>query len=595
MSSVPQTAVTMPLADDSRRQLDAAVTGLDRDQLLWTSGYLAGLAANAEAAAVSVALPSEATSEAPAESRWHVLYATETGNSRRVATELAARAQEAGLAVELADLRDIRPKSLARMDHALFVVATHGVGEAPDGSEPFFEFWFGERAPRLPDLGYSVLALGDSSYADFCAVGAELDARLQALGATRLSPRVDCDVDYEAPAAAWTRSVLERSEALAPATPRSANLHAVPEAPRVSRDRPYAAAVLANQPITGVGSGKSVHHIELDIEDAGMAYAPGDALGVHPENPPPLVEALLDATGLDGAADVRLDETTVPLADALTAHREVTVLSRPLLERLAGEHAALEALLGDREALAAFLRTRQLVDVVNDYPADWTPQALVDALRRLTPRLYSIASSPDANPGEVHLTVDVVRYRAFGREHWGAASNFVVSGRDSVPVYVEPNEHFRLPDDGDLPIIMIGAGTGVAPYRAFVEHRREHGQRGDNWLVFGDRNLRSDFLYQLEWLRYRKEGSLARLDVAFSRDQAQKVYVQHRLLEQAAELRRWLDRGAHIYVCGDADHMAVDVHRALATVLERGGLTAEQAAGELALLKQSGRYQRDVY
>lgn len=588
MSSVPQHAATIPLDAERRVQLDAATAGLDPQQLLWSSGYLAGLAAAAGAPAASAV---------PAAETWHLLYATETGNSRRVAEGLAERARDAGIAVELSDLRDLRPKSLTRMAYALFVVATHGIGEAPEGSESFFEFWFGERAPRLPDLSYSVLALGDSSYADFCAVGQALDARLQALGATPLAPRVDCDVDYEEPAAAWTRSVLERAAALAPdASPArpATRLHAVPAA-RVSRERPYAARVLADQRITGADSSKSVHHIELDIEGAGLAYLPGDAVGVQPVNPLPLVDALIDAAGLDGDAVVDVGGTELPLAEALTARREVTVLSRPLLECVAAGHPALRELLDDRQALQGYLRSRQLIDVVSDYPFDWTAQRFVDALRGLTPRLYSVASSPDVNPGEVHLTVDVVRYRAFGRDHWGAASNFLVSGRDSVPIYVETNEHFRLPDDGDRPIIMIGAGTGVAPYRAFVEHRREHGQRGDNWLIFGDRNFASDFLYQLEWLRYRRDGTLKRLDVAFSRDQADKVYVQHRLLERATEVRRWLDRGANVYVCGDAERMAVDVHDALRTVLMGGGQTATQAEEQLAELKNDGRYLRDVY
>jgi sulfite reductase (NADPH) flavoprotein alpha-component len=315
-----------------------------------------------------------------------------------------------------------------------------------------------------------------------------------------------------------------------------------------------------------------------------------------PQNPPELVDRLLDMLKLDGAEDVAVDGKTLTLATALTEHREITVLNRPFLETMISQHENLQLIIADRDRLARFFKSRQVIDVVADYPRAWQAQEFVDALRKLTPRLYSIASGPDTNPHEAHLTVAVVRYEQFGRSHWGAASNYLTSGAPHVPVYLEANDRFRLPADGDTPIIMIGAGTGIAPYRAFVEQRREHGQRGDNWLVFGDRNLSTDFLYQIEWLRYRRDGTLKHLDVAFSRDQQSKVYVQHRILEQAKRVYSWLERGAHIYVCGDADRMAVDVNDALLTVLgSEGGRSGERAAEYLNELKSARRYQRDVY
>ena len=305
---------------------------------------------------------------------------------------------------------------------------------------------------------------------------------------------------------------------------------------------------------------------------------------------------MLRIVRLDGAQTVTIDGESAELYDVLQTRREVTTLSRPLIERVAGAHPALKALLPDRQKLAAYLKLHQVIDLLADYPLEWQAQDLVDALRGLTPRLYSIASSPLANPDEAHLTVAVVNYDRYGRRHWGAASNYLAGGAARVPVYAEPNDRFRLPEDGDAPIVMIGAGTGVAPYRAFVEHRRELGHDGDNWLIFGDRNLASDFLYQLEWLRYRRDGTLTRLDVAFSRDRRDKVYVQQRIREHARELYAWLQRGAHIYVCGDADHMAPDVHAALAEVLvEAGGQSPDDAAQSLDDLKRQGRYQRDVY
>lgn len=584
-----------PVETDGLDALQSAVAGFDREQLLWSSGFLAGMAVVRAASPMSAANQPVAVASP---SSWSVFYATETGNSRRIAESLAERAREAGLVVELHDLRDYRPRALAQVDNAIFVIATHGIGEAPDGSEMFFEYWLADRAPRLEDLKYSILALGDSSYADFCEMGRILDARLQELGANPVVDRVDCDLDYEAAAVEWTGNVVERAASLADAVALqpASHLRAVSSTPLVSRDHPFDAEILVNQRITANGSSKDVRHIELNLEGSGIDYLPGDSLGVMPRNPPELVDRLLDMLRLDGQQEVTVDGESLALSEALTGRKEITVLSRPFLEAAADEHRNLQFIIADRDRLAEFFKSRQVVDLIGDYPRAWQAQEFVDALRNLTPRLYSIASGPDTNPGEAHLTVSVVRYEQFGRSHWGAASNYLAFGVPHAPVYLEPNDHFRLPADGDTPIIMIGAGTGIAPYRAFVEHRREHGQRGDNWLVFGDRNLSTDFLYQIEWLRYRKDGTLKRLDVAFSRDQQARVYVQHRILEQARRVYSWLERGAHIYVCGDADGMADDVNGALLEVLRgEGGLSDERAGESLSELKSAHRYQRDVY
>ncbi len=596
MAAVPDPKIVPPLASGSLQTLRGAVAEFDHDQLLWASGYLAGLARSAFAAAAPAAEPSpEAADDA-----WTVFYATETGNCRRLAERLAERSRSAGLTVELQDLSDYRPKALGKVSNALFIVATHGIGEAPDGTEIFFDFWLGERAPRLEQLNYSVLALGDSSYADFCAMGQVFDDRLRALGATAIVERVDCDLDFDAPAGEWAERVVakaaETAKELAAPGSRPAHLHAVPKVSAPTREHPFRAGILLNQPITGRGSGKDVRHIELDIESSGLAYLPGDSLGVLPQNPPQLVDTLLQAVKLDGRSEVIVNGETMELGSALAAHKEITVISRPLLETVAEHHDELRQVLSDRERLTGFFETRQVIDLLADYPKAWSAQELADSLRRLTPRLYSIASSPDANPGEAHLTVGVVRYEEFGRQHWGAASSFLTGGTTEVPVFVEANERFRLPSQGDVPIVMVGAGTGVAPYRAFVEHRVEHGHQGDNWLVFGERNFRCDFLYQLEWLRYRRDGVLTRMDVAFSRDQQEKVYVQHRLLEQSRALYDWLERGAHFYVCGDANRMAGDVHQALVEVVRKeAGVSDERAQEYVNAMKSARRYQRDVY
>ena len=595
MASVPQTIAMPPIETDSLDALQSAVAGYDREQLLWSSGYLAGMAAVRVAEQLSSAIQS---ATAAATSTWSIFFATETGSSRHVAQLLAERSRQAGLVVELHDLRDYRPRALSKVENALFVVATHGIGEPPDGTEMFFEYWLSDKAPRLNSLNYSILALGDSSYVDFCEMGRILDERLQQLGATSVVDRVDCDLDFETAATDWAHQVVERAAEISDvnAIPQVPQLRAVSTARTTSRDHPFNAELLANQKITGHGSSKDVRHIELNLEGSGMDYLPGDSLGVMPLNPPELVESLLESLRLKGGQEVIINSHALALSDALTQHKEITVLSRPFLDTVAAENLALQNIVGDRNKLTELVNTHQVIDIVADYRKDWEAQEFVDALRKLTPRLYSIASSPDANPDEAHLTVAVVRYEQFGRPHWGSASNFLIGGAESVPVYVERNDHFRLPAEGDTPIIMIGAGTGVAPYRAFVEHRREHGHSGDNWLIFGDRNFSSDFLYQLEWLRYRKEGVLNHLDVAFSRDQPEKNYIQHRVLEQAKRLYSWLERGAHIYVCGDADRMAVDVNAALLAVLHKeGGLTEERAGEYLSELKTAHRYQRDVY
>jgi sulfite reductase (NADPH) flavoprotein alpha-component len=593
-----------PPAPDERLlgELNGLAGRLDQQQLWWASGYLAGLAAGASGPAASLQPQAHEAAEAAPLPPWTVCYATETGNSRSIADELASAIRALGFESKAVNLAEFRPAQLKKERRVLFVVATHGLGEPPDGTEPFFEFLLGDRAPRLNELEYAVLALGDSSYEDFCETGRQLDARLEALGARRIQDRVECDVDFESASATWQQAVLQRVRADAePATrPAPAQPHLVPVgAATYSRRNPFAAPVLANQPITGIGSSKDVRHVVLSLEGSGLTYQPGDALGVWPTNPPVLVEQVLGLLSLQADERVDLDGDTMTLGDALAHRLELTLLGRGFIDTYANRFgiAALQALLApDAKAdLNTYLSDRQVVDVLAEHPVSITAQDLTDTLKRLTPRLYSIASSLEANPDEVHVTIGVVRYEAFGRPHVGSASNFLAAPGDTVPVFIAENPRFRLPA-GDVPVIMVGAGTGVAPYRAFLEERDARGAAGDNWLVFGDRNFATDFLYQLEFARLRKQGVLTRHDVAFSRDQARKVYVQDRLRERGVELFAWLERGAHVYVCGDAKHMAPDVHEALLDVIA-ASLGADRGAAEAYLdaLKRQNRYQRDVY
>ena len=605
MASVPQEViaptvsvppVSVPtVSAEHLTALQSAVAEFDREQLIWSSGFLAGLAGTASPSlevspSIPVALPRSTT--------WTIFFATETGNSRRVAQNLVDQARQAGLSAKLQDLRDFRPRGLSKIENALFVLATHGIGEAPEGTEQFFEFWLSDKAPRLETLNYSVLALGDSSYADFCETGRQFDERMRQLGASAFADRIDCDLDFEKPAASWTENVIANARKMSEpvAQPRPAQLMAVANTPLFSRANPFDSEILTRQRITGRGSSKDVRHLELDLEGSGLQYLPGDSLGVIPRNPPQLVDALLQPLKLAGDEEVVIDGNNKELREALLDDREITILSRPLLDVVASAQPRLRQIIEHRERFTEYLKTRQLIDLVHEFPNDWQPQQLIDSLRRLTPRLYSIASSPDANPDEAHLTVALVNYEQYGRQHWGSASNFLTGDPTHAPIYVEANDHFRLPANGNTPIIMIGAGTGVAPYRAFVEHRREHGHDGKNWLFFGDRNIASDFLYQLEWLRFRKDGLLSNLDVAFSRDQSRKIYVQDRLIEKGSEIFLWLERGAHIYVCGDAGYMAKDVHATLADIVQgNGGMSEDRATEYLNEMKQAGRYQRDIY
>ena len=601
MATVPRDAIAPTVSAAKLTALQQAVADFDHEQLIWSSGYLAGLAGST---APRTSLNSlQAVAPANIESsrnpdQWHVFYASETGNSRNVAEQLAANTAAVGLTAAVQDLRDVRPKVLKNIKNAVFVLATHGIGEPPEGSEPFFEFWMSDKAPRLEGLNFSVLALGDSSYADFCEIGRTFDARLKALGATSVVDRTDCDLDFEIPSTIWANQIVELASASATSIEvlQSTHLSAVPNSPAYTKQHPFSATILARQIITGRDSSKDVRHIELDLEGSGLFYQPGDSLGVAPTNPPQLVETVLEAINFSGDELVAIDGESTSLSNAFTEDKEITALSRPILDAVAARHPRLTSILADRDQFATFLETRQLIDLVQEYSVDWQPQEFIDALRGLTPRLYSIASSLDANPDEAHLTVSVINYEKFGRQHWGSASSFLIGDATHAPVYVEPNENFRLPTDSNTPIIMVGAGTGVAPYRAFVEHRREHGHRGKNWLVFGDRNLSSDFLYQLEWLRYRKDGSLSNLDVAFSRDQDAKLYVQHRLIENGTQIFAWLEQGAHFYVCGDAKHMAADVNAALlAIVKQHSDLSDDDTREYVNELKRTRRYQRDVY
>jgi sulfite reductase (NADPH) flavoprotein alpha-component len=580
---------------------------LDQSRLLWASGYFAGLAAACEQTSTAIA-----TAKAPAAERQTltVLYGSQTGNAKRWAGQLAERAGAQGLDVRLVRASDYSVKELAKEQFLYVVISTHSAGDEaqpPDDSRDFVEQLLGRRAPKVPGLSFAVLALGDTSYPDFCGVGRKIDERLEALGGTRLFALGEADVDIDTVADPWLEQALQKArERQEDAAPHPASSGVVtplrPNQKIWNRQRPFHAQVLASQRIVADDSIKDVRHIELSLEESGITYQPGDALGVWPTQSADLVRAVLATLSLDGDTSVTVNAESKPLSEWLTHHRELTTITRPFLAAHAERagSAELRQLLepDNRARLAELLASVQVLDLLRSHPAAWTAQELVENLRPLAPRMYSIASSQKAVDEEVHLTVDHVHYRAGEEDRWGVASHYLfnLEEGDTAPVFIDGNDRFRLPEDDTRDIIMIGPGTGVAPFRAFVQERAAAGATGRNWLFFGNPHRRSDFLYQIEWQKAVERGELHRLDVAFSRDQDNKIYVQHRIREQAADLWAWLQGGAHVYLCGDAEHMAPDVHAALIDVaVEQGGKSPDEAQAWISRMMTEGRYARDVY
>lgn len=582
---------------------------LDAEALSWLAGYFAGLA---QAARRSPGSASERAVAAQSQ-RGHglvatVMFGSQTGNARRVAEKLAASLEASGVAVRLKNAADFKPREFAGERLLYLVVSTHGEGDPPDDARPLVEYLQGRRAPRLPDLRYAVFALGDSSYPQFCATGRLLDARLEALGAQRLMPRVDADVDYDGPACAWTERavVIAREEIgmrrLAVVHPLHPSL--TPASPGATREAPRVLEVMVNQPLTSDCAIRFVRHLELAPEDAtAFAFDPGDAIGVWPQNPPVSVTRVIAALAADANATVTVDGESRPFGEWLEQCREITRVTRGFLEEHARRAAAapLRHLLepAQSNAYRDFVRHHQVADVLEMWPADWSPDDLIRALRPLAPRLYSIAASRKSVGDEIHVAVAVIDEEGpDGVRRQGAASTHLaaLAPGTRVRAFLETNTRFRLPADPARDIIMIGAGTGVAPFRAFLQERIETGASGRHWLFFGNRHLRRDFLYQAEWLAALKNGTLTRLDVAFSRDQDSRRYVQHLLIERGAELYRWIDAGASIYVCGDAQRMAPEVETAISRIfVEHGKFDPDAARDGLARLAAESRYQRDVY
>ena len=533
-----------------------------------------------------------------------VLYGTESGNSEELAARSAKLAKGRGFKTTLKNMSESVPEELSKTENLLVVVSTWGEGDPPESAEGFCGNLMSGKVD-LSGVNFSVCALGDTSYEHFCKVGKDVDQQLEKFGGKRVTPRVDCDVDFEEAYTEWIERALEELGGAATNTLEAISTAVVAPSLEYGKKNPFPARILDKVLLNAPGSQKEIWHLELSLEGSGLSYEVGDSLGVVPTNADDVVDSLLKAADLTGDEVVRTRSSgDKVLREALREDYDITALSRKVASAWQSHCGSkdLENLLDkdSRQLFKDWSWGRQIVDLLREFPASKTEaQHLVDILRMLPARLYSISSSPREHDGEVHLTVAAVRYEGHGFVRKGVASTCLadlVEEGDTVPVFVTPNKRFRLPENDTLPIIMVGPGTGVAPFRAFVEDRSTREGSGPAWLIFGDQRFTYDFLYQLEWQDHLKSGALTRLDVAFSRDQPEKIYVQDRIREKGKEIWDWLEKGAHFYVCGDASRMAPDVHAALLEVIQSwGDRTPEAADTYLGELKSNGRYQRDVY
>ncbi|TBL83931.1 NADPH-dependent assimilatory sulfite reductase flavoprotein subunit [Hafnia alvei] len=598
-TQAPPTSM-LPLTPEQLAKLQSAIGEFSPHQLAWLSGYFWGMVNQQPGTVAVTPAPAAAASIT-------VISASQTGNARRVAEQLRDDLTAAGLGVTLVNAGDYKFKQIAQEKLLLVVASTQGEGEPPEEAVALHKYLFSKKAPQMAGTAFAVFGLGDTSYENFCQTGKDFDARLAELGGERLFDRADADVDFKSAAEAWRKQIVDVLKQRVPqATAAQTQVSVAGSVAQIvsspySKESPLTASLAVKQKITGRNSDKDVRHIEIDLGESGLSYQPGDALGVWYHNDPDLVEEIIGLIWRTGDETVTLNDQTMTLREALTERLELTQNTTVIVEKYAAlsrdEH--LIELLADKHQLQQYAQTTPLPDMIRQAPADLDADQLVALLRPLTPRLYSIASSQEEVGSEVHITVGVVRYEVDGRARTGGASGYLADRLEEdgeLRVFIEHNDNFRLPANPQTPVIMIGPGTGIAPFRAFIQQRAAEGAEGLNWLFFGNPHFTEDFLYQVEWQRFVKDGVLSRFDLAWSRDQKHKVYVQDKLREQGAEVWRWIEQGAHIYVCGDANRMAKDVEQALLELLaEHGGMDAEQADEFLSELRVERRYQRDVY
>ncbi|MGG6134423.1 sulfite reductase subunit alpha [Pantoea allii] len=571
------------------------------DQKYWLAGFLAGL--HSRLLVLEDKQQPAAGSSAAATTQLHILYGSQTGNAEALAQSAAKSARAKGLVPVVQALGDVDLDVFATMRHVLIVTSTYGEGEMPDNAQLFWDAISASTAPRLEQMHFAVLAIGDTGYDGFCQAGKFLDMRLEQLGAKRVVDRIDCDIDYEEPSNEWLNSTMPQFASSAGSS--GTVLESAPEAPVIpgsNKSNPYAAALITNKRLSSEQSAKDIRHFEFDLSDSGLKYEAGDALGVIPVNEPSLVNLLLTQLNADY-------QTPVPgfdrsLGDLLTYQFEISEPSRKLIEWV-GQNTTNQELRhvlqhDDKDALGVWLWGKDTLDLLQlELTRSLSVTEFVALLRPLQHRAYSISSSSKAHPNQVHLTIASVRYHSGGRNRSGVCSTYLaerVRRGEKPAIFISPNKAFRVPANGNAPLIMVGPGTGIAPFRAFLQERQVTGAQGKNWLFFGDQHQEHDFIYREELTAWQASGLLTRLDLAFSRDQDKKIYVQNRMLEQGAELYAWLQEGGYFYVCGDASRMAKDVDSALYEIVRQfGGLSSERAADYIDQLKKEKRYLRDVY
>ncbi|MGE6377107.1 assimilatory sulfite reductase (NADPH) flavoprotein subunit [Peribacillus muralis] len=598
---------TSPFNQEQAELLNNLLPGLTVHQKIWLSGYLTASLSVSHPEPSAEPVRDDQPSVQTVSKEITILYGSQTGNAQGLAENAARTLKDKDFQVTVSSMNDYKVNNLKKVETLLIVVSTHGEGDPPDNTISFHEFLHGRRASKLDDLRFSVLALGDSSYEFFCETGKQFDARLEELGGTRLFPRMDCDLDFDEPAAEWLEGVIssiseEQGNTIAPVIEPVAQTADI----TYSRTNPFKAEVLENINLNGRGSDKETRHVELSLEGSGLTFQPGDSLGVYPKNDSALVDMLLHELNWDPEEMVKVNKQgdLHSFRESLISCFEITVLTKSLLEQAAliSGNDDLNALVatGNEAKLKEYREGRDLLDVIRDF-GSWgvSAQEFVSILRKMPARLYSIANSLTAYPDEVHLTIGAVRYESHGRERNGVCSILCaerLQPGDSLPVYIQHNQNFKQPVDANTPIIMIGPGTGVAPFRSFIQEREETEASGKTWLFFGDQHFVTDFLYQTEWQKWLETGALTKMDVAFSRDTDEKVYVQNRMLEHSEELFRWLEEGAAIYICGDEKNMAHDVHHTLIEIIEKEGrMRQADAQAYLDDMQQNKRYQRDVY
>lgn len=609
-----------PFTEGQATQINELLQTLTPEQKVWLSGYLVanqqltsgtsetqGSQIGAVSKDTETMLQQNEPTIQPEKRAITLLYGSETGNAQGLAEIFEERLSNIGHNVTLKAMDEFKPKNLKNVEDLFIITSTQGEGDPPDNAAELHEFIHGRKAPKLEGVRFSVLALGDQTYEFFCQTGRDFDKKLEELGAERLYERVDCDVDYEEDAEKWMANVINTIDSAPEGTQSeqvvSESIKSAKEK-KYSKANPYQAEVLENINLNGRGSNKETRHIEFLLDNFGEEYEVGDCLVVLPQNDPALVELLISTLGWDPGDQIQISEDgdTISLEEALTSYFEITKLTRPLLQNAAAyfDNEALEDKVQDSEWIQNYIEGRDFIDLLNDFPPEeLEPEDLYQILRKLPPREYSISSSYQSLPDEVHITVGAVRYNTHGRDRSGVCSvQFAerIQPGDTVPIYLKRNPNFKFPKDGDTPVIMIGPGTGIAPFRAHMQEREEYGYKGNTWLFFGDQHFTTDFLYQTEWQEWLKDGVLEKMNVAFSRDTDQKVYVQHRIAEHSKEFNEWLEKGASIYICGDEKNMAKDVHQAIRNVLvKEQNLTEEDAESYLKQMKKDKRYQRDVY